>query len=558
MSETVQSLIEQADQLYFSGRSGEAASLYNQALQLAPDHVHILHALGWIAHMQGEPARARELLERAAQLAPADGGVQNSLGIALLSSGDSGGAEKAFRAAIAVEPSAPFAWLNLGNLMRDRRDWEEARRCYRRALELAPPEVFVSATHALAIAERECGAVDRAIELLRTALARQPQSAELLNDLGATLVRSGAMDAGVEALRAAIRLRADYLKPYRNLSAALLRAGRFAEAVDVLAALVRLEPPSGRTHHDLGLALQRVGRTDEAIDHLRQAVRLEPDYAPAHCNLGLALEEKGDVNGAIESLREAARLRPESPVIQYHLGALGGARAPSSCPPDYLTDFFDDYAPRFDEHLVTRLGYRGPQFLYDIVTEAGDRRRFESVLDLGCGTGLTGIPFADLAESIVGVDLSPKMLTLAAARKRPDGRPLYDQLICRDVTEAARQTSGTHDLMLAADVFIYVGRLDELFPAVSSSLRQGGLFAFTIELLNEDAGMEVKLLATRRYAQSASYIERLTRDAGFAELRRQRVELRQGEQGRAVEGLVVLLRKEARRVSEGTGASHPR
>jgi predicted TPR repeat methyltransferase len=397
--------------------------------------------------------------------------------------------------------------------------------------------------HALAIAERECGAVDRAIELLRTSVARQPQSAELLNDLGATLVRSGATDAGIEALRAAIRLRADYPKPYRNLAAALLRTGRFAKAVDVLAALLRLEPPTARTHHDLGLALQRIGRADEAIQHLRQAVRLDPEYAPAHCNLGLALEEKGELNAAIASLREAARLRPQSPVIQYHLGALGGAEAPASCPPDYLTDFFDDYADRFDEHLVTRLRYRGPQFLWDIVTDGGERHRFESVLDLGCGTGLTGEPFANLAAKIVGVDLSPKMLARAAARTRPDGRPLYDQLICRDVTEAARGPRDAHDLVLAADVFIYVGRLDELFPTVFSSLRDGGLFAFTIELLGDDAGTEVRLLATRRYAQSAAYIERLTREAGFVEVRRRRVGLRQGEQGRDVEGLVFLLQK---------------
>jgi predicted TPR repeat methyltransferase len=543
MSEKVQSLIEQADGLYFAGRLGEAAAVYEEVQELVPDHVHILHALGWIAHVGGQRERARQLLGRAAEVAPEDGGVQNSLGIVLLAGGDSVGAERAFRAAIALEPNSPFAWLNLGNVMRDRRDWEEARRSYRRALELSPTEVAHSAMHALAIAERECGAVDRAIELLRAALARQPQSVELLNDLGTTLVRSGAMEGGIETLRAAIRLRGDYPKPYRNLSAALLRTGRFAEAVEVLAGLMRLEPPTGRTHHDLGLALQRIGRADEAIEHLREAVRLEPEYAPAHCNLGLALEEKGDVQGAVAALREAARLRPASRVIQYHLGALGGAAAPNSCPADYLEDFFDDYAERFDEHLVKRLGYRGPELLHEIVMEEG-ARRFDSILDLGCGTGLTGVPFADVAGRIVGVDLSPRMLERAAARMRPNGQRLYDELIHADVSEALRGgVREAYDLVLAADVFIYVGRLDELFPAVFSSLRAGGLFAFTIELLDEGAGAEVRLLATRRYAQSAGYIERLTREAGFVELRRRRVELRQGEHGRGVEGLVVLLSK---------------
>ena len=69
------------------------------------------------------------------------------------------------------------------------------------------------------------------------------------------------------------------------------------------------------------------------------------------------------------------------------------------------------------------------------------------------------------------------------------------------------------DLVLAADVFIYVGKLDRLFAEVSSHMTRGGLFGFSVERLAEG---DFTAQPTGRYAHSAGYVERLARTHGFS------------------------------------------
>ncbi len=57
----------------------------------------------------------------------------------------------------------------------------------------------------------------------------------------------------------------------------------------------------------------------------------------------------------------------------------------------YVAHLFDDYAPRFENHLVRNLAYRGPEILSEMLragaAKAGRPFRFGHMIDLGCGTG---------------------------------------------------------------------------------------------------------------------------------------------------------------------------
>jgi predicted TPR repeat methyltransferase len=261
------------------------------------------------------------------------------------------------------------------------------------------------------------------------------------------------------------------------------------------------------------------------------------------------LEECGDFAGAAVELREALRLQPESGFIAYHLAAVAaqaGELRPLSkeCPRDYLIPLFDGYADRFDAHLVETLRYAGPQLLAEIVEQGtGIQRRPLpwDVLDLGCGTGLTGVRFRAAAKTMTGIDISSRMLEHAARRKMPDGRPVYDKLLECELRTALCDSSCHYDLILAADVFIYIGDLRDLFIAVRRALHPGGLFAFTIEVWN--GSDDYRLLPTRRYAQSISYIVNLAREVALEEVGSREAGLRLGDNLEAVPGMVFLLRR---------------
>jgi predicted TPR repeat methyltransferase len=363
--------------------------------------------------------------------------------------------------------------------------------------------------------------------------------------------RAGRGGDATQIYEQALQLDPNHVFTLRKLACMEVAVGDYGRAVDLWARLTAICPEDARAHQDLGLALLRVGRQSEAVLALRRTIFLAPHYAPGHCNLGLALEECGDFVGAMAALREALRLQPESGFITYHLAAVAAqAGEPhevvAACPRDYLVPLFDGYAERFDAHLFQTLCYHGPQLLAEIVGEvpSSERRPLPwDVLDLGCGTGMTGEPFRTSARTIIGVDLSSRMLKRAAQRVMPDGRRVYDSLLEVDLITALRGSDDRYDLILAADVFIYVGDLWDVFTAVGKALRPGGLFAFTIEVWSGPE--DYRLLPTRRYAQSSAYVSNLAREIGLHEVCRRESTLRLGERSKPVEGLVFLLRRPA-------------
>jgi predicted TPR repeat methyltransferase len=130
-----------------------------------------------------------------------------------------------------------------------------------------------------------------------------------------------------------------------------------------------------------------------AADLARQALELAPDYAPAHALLGRAQGALGE--DAVPALRRALELDPDDALgVRLDLARLGIVPDEGAITPGYVRALFDDYAPRFDRHLVKNLGYRGPELIHDALRSACTRRgrafRFRRVLDLGCGTGPDG------------------------------------------------------------------------------------------------------------------------------------------------------------------------
>jgi len=161
---------------------------------------------------------------------------------------------------------------------------------------------------------------------------------------------------------------------------------------------------------------------------------------------------------------------------------------------------------RFEEHLTQVLHYRAPDVLADELVRRG--RRFANALDLGCGTGLCGLRVKPLAARLEGVDLSANMVEQATARG------VYDRVVQDDIVHFLESASRPYDLVIAADVFIYVGELAKVFAGASRAMADGGLFCFSVEAAPDARDFELR--SSLRYAHSRAYIERLAASNGFA------------------------------------------
>merc|ERR1712100_27561 len=71
------------------------------------------------------------------------------------------------------------------------------------------------------------------------------------------------------------------------------------------------------------------------------------------------------------------------------------------------------------------------------------------------------------------------------------------------------------DLVVAADVFVYIGDLAEIFRTTSHWLTRSGVFAFSTEALDEGVLPDYELTATGRYCHKPSYVQRLAATVGL-------------------------------------------
>ncbi|MBS9721795.1 methyltransferase domain-containing protein [Tianweitania sp. BSSL-BM11] len=265
-----------------------------------------------------------------------------------------------------------------------------------------------------------------------------------------------------------------------------------------------------------------------AAELMTSALQLAPDWAAGWFRVGELRERAGDEAGAEQAWREALRLEPADRFgATLKLALLGAAPIPETPPADFVEALFDDYAARFDQSLVDKLGYCVPE-LMDTALRATGRTRFDKAVDLGCGTGLMGERLRPLCGDLEGIDLSAEMLRKAQARG------VYDRLVKGDIGELSVPRSV--DLVTAADVFIYVGTLDAVFTSVTAMLRPNGLFAFSVEASEGD---DLVLQESRRYAHGRAYVERELAQAGLTLLSVREDTIR-SDRGAAIQGLVVV------------------
>jgi len=275
------------------------------------------------------------------------------------------------------------------------------------------------------------------------------------------------------------------------------------------------------------------GDAAAAADILRQVVETAPGFATAWFALASIREAMGDRDGAIAAFSAARDAdREDFHGARLHLARLGVGEATPSMTGVYVRRLFDQHAPDFDEALVERLDYRGPELLLGAVQPPeGQRFRLGSVLDLGCGTGLSGAAFRPYCDWLVGVDISPGMIERARAKG------LYDRLVVSDLIEFLTAEAGAqHHLVLAADVFVYCSDLAPIAKGVAEVLAPGGLFAFTVETQDEPG---VRLQETLRYAHGAAHVRSAIAAAGL-ELKQLAEVSTRHEKGAPVPGLLVI------------------
>ena len=414
--------------------------------------------------------------------------------------------------------------------------------------ETAKPEI--PGAIAVGIAHHRAGRLAEAEEVYHKVLVADPDNFDALCLLGAIAHGAGRHRQTIAYIGRAIAHaeRATPARPpnpyaFSNLGEAYRATGQTGDAMACYEKALAIKPDYAEAHYHLGLVLADEGRHHEAIACYRRATALKPELVLAQYNLGLALKAQGNTAEATACLREVLRLDPTNELATFSLSSLT-AQNPERPPERYVANLFDNHAPRFDTHLVETLRYGVPRALVDVARKHAEPPQSGwDVLDLGCGTGLVGAAIAPFARRLVGVDLSLRMLEKARERN------LYDRLEHRDLLSLMKlEPASSYDIITAADVFIYVGKLDDVVSEAARLLRAGGALVFSVEAIGETpsdatdtaASHEYRLLSSGRYSHSTDYLRKLARDNGFGKIDLSAADIRL-ERGSPVRGWLSLL-----------------
>lgn len=480
--------------LHRDGRLTEAEAGYRQCLREGLDEASF--PLSVLLLQQRRYAEAVDVLAPLAEAGPDDVPVVINLSIALRHSGQPDAALRFARSAAAAAP---------GN---------------------------VGACNALGLAALQAGHVEEALQAFESGLRQAPGHVALVLHRGKCLRRLGRTREALAVLEQVVVQAPHVVEAWRTLASLQATSGLTEAALESSTRALALAPHDGDVALEHAVALLRSGHADTAALRLRMLLDAGRTDAGTWGWLGRSYLRLRDFEAARAAFERANAIDPDDSVAAHYLAALDGV-LPGDMESDYVRSLFDDFADRFEDTLVDRLAYATPRALARFLRAEGmdDAAR---VLDLGCGTGLMGVELARSGRHMDGVDLSPRMLEYARSKG------IYRELHVAELLEFLRGTVGQWDLVVAADVFVYVADLQPIFAAVRERLASGGGFAFSVECSSTE---RTELLPeTGRYRHSPRRVADALIAAGFEGIRREAVVLRM-ESGNPVSGELLLARR---------------
>jgi 2-polyprenyl-6-hydroxyphenyl methylase/3-demethylubiquinone-9 3-methyltransferase len=268
------------------------------------------------------------------------------------------------------------------------------------------------------------------------------------------------------------------------------------------------------------------------------AKKIDEDALAEAYNRALALEKAGDVDAAVKAYEEVLAIDPDDHGgAAIRIAAMGRGETPARAPDAYVETLFDQHAEVFEDVLVDQLGYHVPMLVRQRLQEL-KLGPFKRMLDLGCGTGLTGGTLRDLCRDMTGIDLSENMVEIAHEKD------LYETLFVAEAEDFLEDNDEEpFDLITATDVLPYLGALEPLFFGAAENLTKGGLFIFSSETLPEATleGRSYMVGPHQRFAHAESYVRERLASTGFELIEITDINVRM-EDGRPTPGHLVIAR----------------
>jgi tetratricopeptide (TPR) repeat protein len=354
-------ILAEAQALVSEGRVAEAKSKIQEELQQNPANAEAYDLLGVISVSEKNYDGALEAFQHALKLAPNSTRTRNNLGNVYFAQGKLDLAEQEFRTVLRIAPANRDANYNLGLVLLAQGSPAKAILHFQR-LRPANLEAKFNLTRAYLQAGRTAEGLKSATELsaenkdnvqlhftlgvllaaekqyraaqfeLENANALQPETFEILYNLGQAYLRGGAYAKAELALNRALKLKPDSPEALYLLAQVYSDQRKSVDALDLLVRAHKLAPQNA----DIIFLLARVSMGqnyfEDAIPLLESGLQIAPKRADLRAALGESYFMSGKTEKAIEEFKGLIALEPSAGSYAFmglsyrHLGRFDEAK----------------------------------------------------------------------------------------------------------------------------------------------------------------------------------------------------------------------------------------
>ena len=351
----------EAETLLRQGSIDEAKKKIQEQLALNPSSVEGYNLLGIVYSTEKDYTNALKAFQQALKLDPNSTKTRNNLGNAYVAQNKIELGEKEFRAVLRLDPVNNDGNYNLGLVLLARGSPAEAITHFQRVRPANTVTRF-NLIRAYLAAGRKAEGLKMATELsaqnkddvqlhstlgvllasakeyraaqleLEKANALQPETFEILYNLGQTYLRAGEYAKAEPILNRALKLKPDSPEALYLLAQVYSEQTRAVDALDLLVRAHKLAPQNS----DIIFLLARVSMSqnyyEDAIPLLESGLKVAPQRADLHAALGESYFMSGKAEKAIDEFKKLIELDPSARSYAFmglsyrHLGRFDEAR----------------------------------------------------------------------------------------------------------------------------------------------------------------------------------------------------------------------------------------
>lgn len=295
--------------------------------------------------------KALDALSYANEMYPDSTSLLLREGQIMVSSGRLSQAIAKLKILLQFEPQNEEGLLTLASVYSQIRDHKNAIRLLYQALDFCDDELKDDIHIDLALEHENLGQWNKAIEVLKNALLRNPENETAIYELaycfdetnqlaacvnyfnafineypysfpawynlGNVYQRLDDIDKSISAYDFSIAINDVFTPAYLNKASAYVKSENYLKAIETYKEIIAFEPAHAATYCFIGECYERMELTTKASEYYQMAIETDAFFADAYIGLGMVKDLENELEASIAYIQKAIDLEPDQ--IDYYL-----------------------------------------------------------------------------------------------------------------------------------------------------------------------------------------------------------------------------------------------